>query len=61
LKRLQEHNHKLWNNCAEAEKKIQELQKENHTLINKVKKLESKVMHMEAKDAPTFNLLVEGK
>ncbi|KAK9928838.1 hypothetical protein M0R45_025958 [Rubus argutus] len=28
LKRLQEQNQKLWNNCADAEKKIQELAKE---------------------------------
>lgn len=61
LKRLQEQNQKLWNNCADAEKKIQELQKEKNTLKNKVNKLERKVIQMQEKDAPTFNLLIEGK
>jgi chromosome segregation ATPase len=61
LQRLQDQNQKLWNNCADAEKKIQELQQENNTLISKVKKLERKVMDMKAKDAPSFDLHLEGK
>ena len=61
LKRLQEQNQNLLNSCAEAEKKIHELQNENNTLLNKVKKLENKIIQIEAKDAPTFNLLIDGK
>lgn len=62
LKGLQEQNQRLFNNCADADKKIQELEKENSNLRKKVKGLESKVLEMEVKArAPTFDLGIEGQ
>lgn len=62
LNRLQEQNQRLFNNCADIEKKIQELEKENSNLKKKVKGLKSKVLEMEVKVcAPTFDLLLEGQ
>lgn len=68
LKKLQDQNRTLWDNCAKADTTIQELQtslleekNNNKILKKKVKGLETKVRDLEIRiTAPSFNLFPEG-